>query len=161
MSAYLINEIEQIANVDVRYSLEIVGGGGDGHLEWLELKDRHSGAVQTVAAAALFVLIGARPFTDWLPGTVARDQWGYVLTGARCGIATCAAPGDFANVDATTEEPRPPLPLETSLSGVFAVGDVRQGSVKRVASAVGEGSVCVGLTHEFLSMPSAADVDAS
>ncbi len=158
MSAYLINEIEQRANIDVRYGVEIVGGGGDGHLEWLELKDRKSGVVATVPAAALFVLIGARPFTGWLPESVARDEWGYVLTGARCGIATCEAPADFANVDAQLEEPRPPLPLETSLSGVFAVGDVRQGSAKRVASAVGDGSVCIGLAHEFLSLPHAEPV---
>ncbi len=157
MSAYLVNEIDHRANIDVRYGVEILGGGGDGHLEWLDLSDRKSGVVESVPAAALFVLIGARPFTAWLPDSVARDEWGYVLTGARCGIATCEAPAEFANVDAQLEEPRPPLPLETSLSGVFAVGDVRQGSAKRVASAVGDGSVCVGLTHELLSLRGSAD----
>jgi thioredoxin reductase (NADPH) len=157
MSAYLVNEIGHRVNIDVRYGVEIVGGGGDGHLEWLDLRDLQSGVVETVPAAALFVLIGARPFTAWLSDSVARDEWGYVLTGARCGIATCDAPAEFANVDAQLEAPRPPLPLETSLSGVFAVGDVRQGSAKRVASAVGDGSVCIGLTHEFLSSRGSAD----
>ena len=85
MSQYLITEIAATPNIDIRYRVEVVGGGGEGRLERLELKDRHSGEVEAVPAAALFVLIGAQPFTDWLPSSVIRDQWGYVLTGAQSG----------------------------------------------------------------------------
>jgi thioredoxin reductase (NADPH) len=83
------------------------------------------------------VLIGADPRTDWLPSCIARDAWGYIATGGHC---QCHFDGDG----------RPPLMFETTMPGVFAVGDVRQGSVKRVASAAGEGSVCVRLVHEYL-----------
>ena len=138
MSQYLTAEIALTPNIDVRYGVEVVGGGGEGRLEWLELEDRHSGAVEAVPTAALFVLIGAQPFTDWIPSSVIRDQWGYVLTGARASSDT--RPGDT----------RAPLLLETDLPGVFAVGDVRQGSVKRVASGAGEGAICIRLVHEYL-----------
>ena len=116
-------------------------GGGEGRLERLELADRGTGARRTVEAAALFVLVGARPYTGWLPDSVARDRWGFVLTGA-----------DLEGDDADPRWPltRPPLPLESSLPGCFAVGDVRHGSVKRVASAVGDGAVVVAQVHEHL-----------
>ena len=94
----------------------------------------------TLPAAAVFVLIGAQPHTDWLPGDVARDRWGYILTGD--GVAR----------DAPWSGERPPLPFETSLPGVFAVGDVRQGSAKRVASAVGEGSVAIRSVHDYFAL---------
>jgi thioredoxin reductase (NADPH) len=142
MSDYLINEIDAASNIDVRRSVEVVGGGGDGQLEWLELKDRDTREVETVAAAALFVLIGAVPNTDWLDGTVARDQWGYILTANDLG----------ADQSTTWSEDRAPLAFETSLPGVFAVGDVRHGSVKRVASAVGDGSVAIRFVHDYLAM---------
>jgi thioredoxin reductase (NADPH) len=143
MSDYLITEITNAGNV-VRYGVEVVGGGGRGHLEWIELTDRQSGRVEieveVVPARALFVLIGAEPFTDWLPDAVARDEWGYIITGA--GLT----PKAWA-------EDRLPSALETSLPGVFAVGDVRSGSVKRVASGVGDGSICIRLVHQYLSLP--------
>ena len=77
--------MDHTPNVDVRYDVEVVGGGGDGRLEFIDLQNRRSGEVETVNAAAVFVLIGAKPFTDWLPDDIERDRWGYVLTGAQCG----------------------------------------------------------------------------
>ena len=139
MSDYLIREIDAAPNVDVRYGVEVVGGGGNGRLEHLQLRDRFSGEVGSLPAAGLFVLIGAEPFTAWLPDRLGRDRWGYLLTGA----------------DARETWPleRAPLPLETTMPGVFAVGDVRHGSVKRVASAVGEGSMCIHQVHQYLARP--------
>ncbi len=141
MSRYLIDEIDAAANIDVAFATEVVGGGGEGRLERLELADRGTGARRTVEAAALFVLVGAQPYTGWLPDSVARDRWGFVLTGA-----------DLEGGDADPRWPltRPPLTLESSLPGCFAVGDVRHGSVKRVASAVGDGAVVVAQVHEHL-----------
>jgi thioredoxin reductase (NADPH) len=141
MSDYLIHEIEAAGNIDVRRGVEVVGGGGDGRLEWLDLKDRRTGEVETVPAAAVFVLIGAQPKTDWLEDVVARDRWGYLLTG-----------DDLVRERAARPDQRRPLPFETSLAGVFAVGDVRHGSVKRVASAVGEGSVAMRSVHDYLAL---------
>jgi thioredoxin reductase (NADPH) len=138
MSDYLVKSIERTPNMEIRYNAEVVGGGGDGHLEWLDLSDRSSGAVERIAAAALFVLIGADPCTEWLPPTVARDAWGYIATGGHC------------DCHFDTDGGRAPLMFETTMPGVFAIGDVRQGSVKRVASAAGEGAVCVRLIHEYL-----------
>jgi thioredoxin reductase (NADPH) len=143
MSRYLQNEIEAAANIEVRYRSEIVGGGGDGRLEYLTVQDLTSGDTSDVGAAAMFILIGARPHTDWLPETVERDRRGFVLTGA-----------DVGKQESRSLE-RPPLMLETSVPGLFAVGDVRHRSVKRVASAVGEGSVVVPQVHEHLEWDSA------
>ena len=142
MSDYLIREIGAARNVNVRPFIEVVGGGGDGRLEWLDLRDRRTGEAETVAAAAVFVLIGAWPNTNWLEGVVARDRWGYVLTGDDLTQDGTAWPDEHA-----------PLPFETSLPGVFAVGDVRRGSVKRVASAVGEGSIAVRSVHDYPHCP--------
>jgi thioredoxin reductase (NADPH) len=139
MSQYLIREIDDAANIDVRYRTEVARAGGDGRLLHLDLRDRDSGKIEHAAAAGLFVLIGAQPFTRWLPVTVARDQWGYLLTGP--DTAGC------------WPQPRAPLLLETSMPGVFAAGDVRHGSVKRVASAVGEGSIVIRLIHEHAALP--------
>jgi thioredoxin reductase (NADPH) len=156
MSQYLITAIAATPNIDIRYRVEVVGGGGEGRLERLELKDRQSGEVEAVPAAALFVLIGAQPFTHWLPSAVVRDQWGYVVTGAQSGVASHAvttSPPVSDNAPSTTRpgDVRAPLLLETNLPGVFAVGDVRQGSVKRVAAGAGEGSICIRLVHEYLA----------
>jgi thioredoxin reductase (NADPH) len=137
MSDYLIREIQAAPNIDVRYDTEIAGGGGPGHLEYLQLRDKRSGQTPQVPAGALFVLIGAQPMTQWLPEQVGRDQWGYILTGPDTG--------------ARWTLPRAPFLLETSLPGVFAAGDVRRGTVKRVASAVGEGSVSIRLVHQYLN----------
>jgi thioredoxin reductase (NADPH) len=138
MSDYLVTEIDHAATIDVRYRVRVVGGGGAGTLEHLELASAETGDIERVEAGALFVLIGAEPFTDWLPESVGRDEWGYVLTGQ-------------ASAEGWSED-RAALPLETSLPGVFAVGDVRSGSVKRVASGVGDGSICVRLVHQYLSL---------
>jgi thioredoxin reductase (NADPH) len=129
MSSYLRDEIDAADNVDVRLSTEIVDGGGDGRLEHLVLQDAATGDTETVAADALFVLIGANPHTDWLPSEIARDPAGYVLTGGTVASRM----------------------FETSVPGLFAVGDVRAGSVKRVASAVGEGSVVIQQVSEHLA----------
>jgi len=137
MSQYLIREIEAAPNIDVRYRTEIAGGGGDGRLEQLRLRHRDTGDTQTEPADGLFVLIGAQPFTGWLPDTVGRNQWGYILTGP-----------DLAERWTLQREP---YLLETSTPGVFAVGDVRHGSVKRVASAVGDGSIAIRLAHDYLA----------
>lgn len=137
MSAYLVRQVKAASNIDVRLETEVVGGGGGGVLEHLVLRDSFRQIEQAVPADGLFVMIGAQPFTDWLPATVRRDEHGFVLTGA-------AAAADWTLG-------RPPHALETSAPGVFAVGDVRRGSVKRVASAVGEGSIAIQLLHGLFS----------
>jgi thioredoxin reductase (NADPH) len=145
MSDYLVQKVKATPNIAVVLHTEVVDGHGRQRLEGLTLRDRHTGATRTVAASAVFVLIGAEPRTDWLDGVVERDERGYVLTGRdllRDGRPPPSWPLD-----------RPPLLLETSLPGVFAAGDVRFRSVKRVASAVGEGSIAVQLVHEYLAEP--------
>ena len=139
MSHYLVREVEATPNVEVRTDTAVVGGGGDGRLEHLVLREGAAGDHETVAADGLFVLIGARPHTDWLPAEVARDERGFVLTGE-----------DLRRGD-TWALTRRPFSLETSMPGVFAAGDVRHGSVKRVASAVGEGSIAIQLVHGLLA----------
>jgi thioredoxin reductase (NADPH) len=140
MSQYLIDEIDAAPNVTVRANSEVVGGGGDGRLEQVTLLDRLTGAEQSLAVDGLFVMIGAVPGTDWLPDKVGRDARGFVLTGSD------------AAADPQWNESRPPQPYETTLPGFFAIGDVRSGSVKRVASAVGEGSVVVSQIHTHLKV---------
>jgi thioredoxin reductase (NADPH) len=136
MSDYLVQKIEATPNIAVILHTEVVDGHGHGRLEGLTLRDRHTGATRTVPASAMFVLIGAEPRTDWLDGVVERNERGYVLTGHDLDRWPLA---------------RPPLPLETSLPGVFAAGDVRYRSVKRVAPAAGEGSIAVQLVHQYLA----------
>ena len=142
MSQYLIDEISAAANIDVRPSTQIAGAEGTGRLEALALTDTQTGRTQTVAASALVVLIGAVPHTDWLPSHIGRDEHGFILTGSDLPTGR--------NPAASWTLPRPPLPLETSLPGVFAAGDVRHGSVKRVASAVGEGSIAATQMTQYL-----------
>ena len=137
MSHYLVHELEATPNVDVRLGTEVVGGGGDGRLEYLELRNDATREHETVPADGLFALIGARPRTDWLPEQIARDRQGFLLTGA-----------DLAD-DHRWPLERPPSLLETSMPGVFASGDVRYGSIKRVASAAGEGSIAIQLVHSL------------
>jgi thioredoxin reductase (NADPH) len=138
MSHYLIQTVDAAPNVDVRTGTAVVGGGGEGHLQDLVLRETATGEETTVAADALFVLIGARPQTEWLPAEIARDEYGFLLTG-----------DDVAADDWPLE--RPPLSLETSMPGVLAAGDVRHASVKRVAAAVGEGSIAVQLVHRLVA----------
>jgi thioredoxin reductase (NADPH) len=137
MSQYLVHELEAAPNVEVRLDTEVVAGGGDGRLQYLDLRRNTTGEHETVPADGLFVLVGARPRTDWLPEQIARDEQGFLLTGA-----------DLADDHRWPLERRPSL-LETSMPGVFASGDVRHGSVKRVASAVGEGSIAIQLVHSL------------
>ena len=141
MSEYLIKEIAGTPNITVRPNTVVTGGGGTGRLEHLTLQDRLAGTTETVPAVAVFVLIGAEPRTQWLPAAVARDRWGFLVTGTDL-LADGHPPAGWS---------RSPMFLETSLPGVFAVGDVRRGSVKRVASAVGEGSIAIRLVHDYLS----------
>jgi thioredoxin reductase (NADPH) len=142
MSEYLIREIESAPNIVVRCRVAVTGGAGQGRLESLTLSDLDSGEAETVSALALFVMIGAEPRTQWLPDVVQRDRSGFVLTGA--DLLEGGRP------HATWPLSRLPMFLESSLPGVFAVGDVRHGSVKRVASAVGEGSIAIRLVHDHL-----------
>ena len=142
MSEYLIRAIESAPNIAVRYGVAVTGGTGQSRLEGLTLTDLESGAAETVNAVALFVLIGAEPRTQWLPDAVRRDQSGFVVTGT-----------DLLQGGQPDEQwplRRLPMFLESSLPGVFAVGDVRHGSVKRVAAAVGEGSIAIRLVHDHL-----------
>ena len=139
MSDYLVKEIDATPRVHVRLHTEVAAARGDHRLTGLVLRDRATGRDETVPAAALFVMIGATPHTGWLPGDVARDRHGFILTGR-----------DLPGQDRAESGQPTPLPLETSLPGVFAAGDVRAGSVKRVASAVGEGSVAIPQVHQHL-----------
>lgn len=137
MSDYLVRQVEATPNLQVRLGTEIVGGGGDGWLEQLALRDRAEGSEETVDADGLFLMIGARPHTEWLPPEIDRDARGFVVTGT-----------DLRDAHASPLD-RSPFLLETSMPGVFAAGDARHGSVKRVASAVGEGSVAIQLLHRL------------
>ena len=139
MSHYLVRAIGATPNVRVRTGTAVVGGGGDAGLQRLVLRDRATGDDEAVAADALFVMIGARPHSDWLPADIARDRHGFVLTGA-----------ELSDGGSWPLERRP-LSLETSMPGVLAAGDVRHGSVKRVASAVGEGAIAVQLAQTLLA----------
>jgi thioredoxin reductase (NADPH) len=141
MSEYLIREIDGAPNVAVVYNVEVVDGVGEKYLQTLVLHDRAAATRREVKADALFILIGSQPQAEWLGEGVARDRWGFILTG------TDLPKGD----DPGWHRDRPPMPLETSLPGVFAVGDVRHGSVKRVASAVGEGAVVIPQVHSYLA----------
>jgi thioredoxin reductase (NADPH) len=137
MSHYLVRAIEAAPGIDVRTGTVVTAGGGEGRLERLVLRDRAAGTEETVPADALFVLIGSRPLTDWLPPELVKDDHGFVLTGEEVGRAWPLE--------------RQPFSLETSMPGVLAVGDVRHGSVKRVAAAVGEGAMAVQFAHRLLA----------
>jgi thioredoxin reductase/ActR/RegA family two-component response regulator len=148
MSDYLIREIESAPNISVRHNAEVVGGGGRDGLDHVVVKSLSSGEEETAEAAALFVLIGSEPRTDWLGDAVVRDDWGFVVTGPDLEVGSPVA---------RWREARSPLLMETSMPGVFAVGDVRRGSVKRVASAVGEGAIVVQLLHQYFQMSQELD----
>ncbi len=144
MSHYLIQQIAALPNVRVRTNSEVMGASGDGHLERLRLADRESGVEEEVETPWLFIFIGAAPCTDWLGKEVLRDDKGFVLTGPDL-VVDGQLPPDW------TRE-RQPYFLETSVPGVFAAGDVRNQSVKRVASAVGEGAMAVTFVHRYLEL---------
>jgi len=144
MSHYLVARIRETENVEVRLQTQVVGGGGDGHLERLQLCDGRTGRTDDVATSWLFVFIGAAPRTDWLGTELARDEKGFLLTGSELFAAELPSGKVHWPLD------RPPYVLETSVPGVFAAGDVRLDSMKRVASAVGEGAMAVHLVHRYL-----------
>jgi thioredoxin reductase (NADPH) len=141
MSRYLIDRIAAAPNIEVRCRSEVVACRGDGHLEALTLANRDSGASEEVESSWLFIFVGASPRTEWLGPDIARDDKGFVVTGQDLLIGH------------TPRWPlaRPPFALETSVPGVFAAGDVRLDSMKRVASAVGEGAMSVYLVHRYLA----------
>jgi thioredoxin reductase (NADPH) len=143
MSRYLVERILSAANIDVRYGSEVVGVSGDGHLESLTVATTDgSGVAEELPASWLFVFIGASPRTDWLGPGVVRDDKGFVVTGQEL---LSPKYGERWSL------PRAPFVLETSVPGVFAAGDVRLDSMKRVASAVGEGAMSVYLVHRYLA----------
>jgi thioredoxin reductase (NADPH) len=157
MSHYLITMIERTPNMHLMPRSEVVDGDGPGRLTHITVRNLEDGTEATVAAQALFVMIGATPHTEWLPEAIARDKDGFVLTGtdltaSDSGVDGVGGDGGGGNGGGLLWTPeRPPYPLETSLPGVFAVGDVRHGSVKRVAAAVGEGAIAVRYLHEYLA----------
>jgi thioredoxin reductase (NADPH) len=146
MSQYLIEQIAETPNIVVRDSAVVVEARGESSLEAISIQNIHTHEIETVPATSLFIFIGAVPRTDWLDGIIDRDDRGFVLTGA-----------DLSPVNNLNHRPkgwrldRDPYLLETNIPGVFAVGDVRHGSVKRVASGVGEGSICVQFVHQYLA----------
>ena len=141
MSYYLIQQIAGIENISVRTCTEVIEASGDGHLEQLTLRDLNTGVTEAVDAGQLFIFIGAAPRTGWLDGVVARDGHGFIVSGPDLNQAE-HKPGWPLD--------RSPYHLETSVPGVFAAGDVRSDSAKRVASAVGEGAMAVMLVHRYL-----------
>jgi thioredoxin reductase (NADPH) len=144
MSQYLIEQLEKTPNVRLRPLTEIAKVEGEGHVERVTLTSLNDGSTRSEEVDALFIFIGTRPRSDWLPAEVLRDTKGFVLTGRDLMAADA-----FAR---TWKEQREPLLLETSVPGVFAAGDLRAGAMNRVASAVGEGSMVVRLAHEYLAL---------
>lgn len=142
MSQYLISRIKSVPNIEVRYRSEITAVSGDGHLEAVTIADRGTGVSEEVPSSWLFIFIGAAPRTEWLGLDIARDDKGFVVTGQ--DLLASAYAGRW-------QLPRPPFALETSVPGVFAAGDVRLDSMKRVASAVGEGAMAVYSVHRYLA----------
>ncbi|MFD0201992.1 MULTISPECIES: FAD-dependent oxidoreductase [Saccharothrix] len=142
MSHYLVEQLAKVDNIEVRTCTEVVGGTGEEHLETVTLRHNKTGETTTVPTSWLFAFIGAAPHTDWLAGTLARDERGFVLAGP--DLVTDGRLPEGWDLD------RPPYHLETSVPGVFVAGDVRADSVKRVASAVGDGAMAVSLVHRYL-----------
>jgi thioredoxin reductase (NADPH) len=139
-----IDQIAATPNIRLRPETELDAVEGNGHVESVALRSMREGAVRAEPVDAVFIFIGTRPQSGWLPAAVLRDDKGFVLTGR-----------DVSAVEKyrqTWKESREPLPLETSVPGVFAAGDLRAGAMNRVASAVGEGSMVVRLAHEYLAL---------
>jgi thioredoxin reductase (NADPH) len=142
MSRYLIQRIEENPGIELHYNTEIVALEGDSQLEQVTWRNRASGETSVQDIRHVFIMAGASPRTEWLQGCVALDEKGFILTGRDLDNANGSVPWTYT---------RAPMMLETSLPGVFAVGDVRSGNVKRVASAVGEGSIAIHLVHRSLA----------
>jgi thioredoxin reductase (NADPH) len=145
MSQYLVDRIERASNIVIHPHSTVADAGGNGHVEWIELRDVGTDEIKRVPSFALFVFIGAAPRSEWLEGVVDLDEKGFVRTGVDDG---CAVPAGWPLE-------RPPFVLETRIPGVFAAGDVRHGSVKRMTSAAGEGAMAVHLVHQYLREVSA------
>jgi thioredoxin reductase (NADPH) len=143
MSQYLINQIKQTSNIHVEFHTQVVEVHGEERLEMISIQCGDSGQVERVPASALFIFIGAVPKTQWLDGMIERDKRGFILSGAEL-VRNGQRPKGWT-LD------RDPGLLETNVPGVFVVGDVRLGSVKRVASGVGEGSIAVQFVHQYLA----------
>ena len=143
MSQYLIDQIAETPNITVQVHSSVVEAKGDSSLEAIAIQNKLTGEIQVVPATSLFIFIGAVPHTEWLDGMVERDDRGFILTGTDLIRDGRRAKGWALD--------RQPYLLETNVPGVFAVGDVRHGSIKRVASSVGEGSICVQFIHQYLS----------
>jgi thioredoxin reductase (NADPH) len=143
MSRYLIDQIEKTANIQILTQTNLVRVEGETHVERVHLKSLAEGECRVEDASALFVFIGTRPHTQWLPETVLRDTKGFIVTGRNALHID-----GFARI---WKETREPMPLETSIPGVFAAGDVRAGAMNRVASAVGEGAMAVHLASDYLA----------
>jgi thioredoxin reductase (NADPH) len=141
MSEYLVERIRAAPNVVVHEQTEIEALDGGRHLEAIRVRNNVAGAVAQLPCAAVFVFIGAEPAAEWLPADIARDAKGFLLTGA-----DVVASGSWPRSD------REPCPLETSVPGVLAAGDIRAGSVKRVGFAVGDGSLAVACAHRLASI---------
>jgi thioredoxin reductase (NADPH) len=143
MSRYLVHRIEGTPNIDLQTNTEIVALEGNGRLEYVQCSDKRTGQINRLAIRHVFLMTGAVPNTAWLSGCVATDSKGFIKTGpdlTRDDLIAARWPLE-----------RPPHLLETSLPGVFAVGDVRGGNIKRVASAVGEGSIAISFVHRALT----------
>jgi len=169
MSQYLIRQLDAVPNLTVRYNTEVVAAEGSERLEALVLRDISSGAETRVPADGMGILIGQKPYTDWADGLLARDLQGFLLTGPdlpadghpSTSHTALTRPAALRATDPTSWPlARPPLFLETSVPGVFAAGDVRRGTPKRVASAVGDGALAVQLVHKYLAEYAAADARA-
>jgi thioredoxin reductase (NADPH) len=144
MSRYLVDQVEASSAIELHHHAEIRELHGDGRLEAVTVEDTTTGTTRTVDARALFVFIGADPCTGWLGDAVAIDEHGFVLTDQDLTLTHLDPAADGRE--------RPPFPLETSRPGVFAVGDVRSGSIRRVASAVGEGAMAVRMIHQYIAL---------
>jgi thioredoxin reductase (NADPH) len=142
MSRYLVQRIEEHPRIQVHFSSELTALKGEAHLEEVSWIENRTQQISTQPVRHVFVMAGASPRTEWLSGCVSLDKKGFVLTGRDLEVVSAPIPWSLS---------RPPHMLETSLPGVFVVGDARSGNVKRVASAVGEGSVVVNLVHQVLA----------
>jgi thioredoxin reductase (NADPH) len=143
MSQYLVDRIAETPNIQVWHGANVIEAHGEEHLDALSIANNLTGETLTVPARALFIFIGAKPATSWLGDLVARDEAGYIVTGPELGKAKGSAPAWPLR--------RAPFLLETSVPGVFAAGDIRHRSVKRIASATGEGAIAIQFVHQYLS----------
>ena len=144
MSRYLVERVAEAENIELLPTTEVQELMGEERLEGIVVEDNRSGARRTLGTRALFIFIGAEANTGWLEGAVERDERGFVLTGG-------ALDRSVLDGNLWRKLSREPYPLETNLPGVFAAGDARSGSIKRVASAVGEGAMAVRLVHQYLA----------